>query len=290
MKPLFFDVKSLLRNSIYIKEIKASHLSDQLHFHNAFEIALILEGNGRRIVGDSVDNFSNGDLIILAPNIPHVSYSGKKYHIKKASSKVHALVVYFQPDWITTHHMNTPDFAPLKNLLHQIKKGIKITGNTHNVVINYLLKLRKADGMKSFIILLQILEVICRSNDYTCIASSRYSNTYNEYDIKRIDDIYKFVMENFTEIISLEKIASIAHMTPSAFCKYFKSKTNKTFTYFVNEIRISYACELLMNKNFEISQICFQCGFHNFTSFNKNFKYFTRVTPSEYRSKLFLFT
>ena len=77
MKPLLFDVKSSLRNSIYVKEVKARYLVDQFHFHNAFEIALILKGSGRRIVGDSIENFCDGDLTLLAPNLPHASYSDK---------------------------------------------------------------------------------------------------------------------------------------------------------------------------------------------------------------------
>lgn len=285
MKPLFFDVRSLLKNSIYTKEIISDKLSDQFHFHNAYEIALIMEGNGRRIVGDNIDTFSNGDLIILGPNIAHASYSDKKYHIVESSTKVHALVVYFQPDWIAEYHMNSADFAPLKELLNRLKRGIKIEGNTHGIIQNLLLKLHHADGLKSFTILFQILYEISISKDYSCLASTRYSNTYSENDIRRINDIYKYVMENFTEVISLDDVAAIACMTPSSFCKYFKNKTNKTFTHFVNEIRINYACELLMNKNLDISQISIECGFNNFTNFNRNFKHFTKTTPSAYRQK-----
>ena len=285
MKPLFFDVRSLLKNSIHVKEIISNNLSDQFHFHNAYEIAFIMEGNGRRIVGDNVDNFSNGDLTLLAPNLPHVNYSDKKYHILESSTKVHALVVYFEPDWITEYHMNSVDFAPLKKLLNHLRRGIKIEGKTHEIVKGLLAKLYNADGLKSFTILFQILYEISRSKDYSCLASTRYSNTYSENDIRRINDVYKYVMENFTEVISLYDVAAIAYMTPSSFCKYFKNKTNKTFTHFVNEIRINYACELLMNKNLEISQICIQCGFNNFTSFNKNFKFLKKITPSEYRLK-----
>ncbi len=287
MKPLFSDVKSLLKNSIYTKEIRSDQISDEFHFHNAYEIALIIEGHGRRIVGDNVNSFSNGDLIMLGPNIAHASYSDKKYHIIESSSKVHAIVVYFQPDWITEHHMDSAGFAPLKMLLNQLKRGIKIEGKAHDVVRSHLLKLHNADGLKTFITLFQILYEVSKSKEFSFLASTRYSNTYNENDIKRINDVYKFVMENFTEVISLDDIAAIANMTPSSFCKYFKNKTNKTFTHFVNEIRINYACELLINRNLDICQISIQCGFNNFTSFNKNFKSFTKTTPSEFRSKIF---
>jgi len=286
MRPLLFDVKSLLKNSIYKKQIKSEHLSDQFHFHNAFEIALILKGNGRRIVGDSVDSFTDGDLIVLAPNLPHASYSDVKYHVIETTTMVDAIVVYFDPDWITEAHLNSLDFAPLKELLNQVGRGIKIFGETHSYVVDLLLKLKNADGLNAFILLLQILYAISKSTDYSSLASPGYSNTYTENSIKKIHEVYKYVMENFTEKILLADIAAIANMTPAAFCKYFKNKTSKTFTFFVNEIRIGYACELLINENLDISTICFQCGFNNFTTFNKNFKHFTNLTPSEYRTRL----
>lgn len=288
MKPLLFDVKSSLKNSIYIKDVKSQYLNDQFHFHNAYEIAFILKGSGRRIVGNSIDNFSDGDLILLAPNLPHASYSDKKYHLKATSTKVHAIVVYFQPDWITDDHFNSKDFSPIKILLNELRRGIKITGNAHATVMNLLLQLRNADGLKSFVIVFQILYTLAISKEYTCLASPGYSNAYDEHNIKKIHTVYKYVMENFTQKISLNNIAAVSFMTPPAFCKYFKSKTNKTFTYFVNEIRIGYACQLLISESFDISEICFQCGFHNFTSFNKNFKHFTGITPSEYRTKFMI--
>lgn len=286
MKPLLFDVKSLLKNSsIYLKEIKEGPLNDQFHFHNAYEIALIIQGKGRRIVGDDVSQFQNGDLILLSPNLPHASYSDEKYHVEK-NSNIHALVIYFQPDWIAEHHLNSIDFAPFKDLLDRLERGIEITGKTSKNVKKNLLKLRNTDGFKSYIILQNILCDIAYSEEYRYLASSRYSNKHNANDIKKINEVYKYVMQNFTEKILLEQVAAVAYMTPSAFCKYFKTKTNKTFTHFVNEIRIGYACELLRNENLDIAEVCFRCGFNNFTSFNKNFKLFAGNTPTEYRFKI----
>jgi AraC-like DNA-binding protein len=285
MKPLLFDVSASLRNSIYIKEVKARHLVDQFHFHNAFEIALIIKGSGRRIVGDSIENFCDGDLILMAPNLPHASYSDRKYHEHATSTKIHAIVVYFQPDWITETHWNSQDFAPLKALFNELKRGIRLLNNTHQAVMNLLLSLRDADGLKSFVILIQILDIISRSGDYSCLASRDYSNTYDEHNIRKIHNVYKYVMENFTNKIMLDDIAAVAFMTPPAFCKYFKSKTSKTFTAFVNEIRIGYACQLLIEGHLDISSVCYECGFNNFTSFNENFKHFKGITPSEYKAR-----
>ena len=287
MKPLLFDVKPLLKSSIYIKEIKTAHLNDQFHYHNVFEIALILKGSGRRIVGDCVDNFTHGDLIIIAPNTPHANYSDKKYHVKDPTTNVHSIVVYFQPDWISESHMKAEEFAPIRMLLNRIKRGIKINkGSTHTEVVRLLLKLKETRGMESFLILFNILHEICISNEYSYIASPRYTEIQDENVITRLHEVYKYVMENFTNDILLDHVASIMCMTSSSFCRFFKDKTTKTFTHFVNEIRIGYACELLINENLDISQICFQSGFNNFTSFNKNFKKYTNKTPSDYRENL----
>jgi len=285
MKPLLLDVNSLLKNSIHVKEIRTRRLSDQLHFHNVFEIALIVKGNGRRIVGDNVDNFSDGDLTILAPNLPHVAYSDKKYHVKETSAMMHAVVIYFQPDWIAEYHLNSPEFAPIRLLLKQLSRGIKVYGNARSQIAALLMKIREADGLKAFIMLLEILYIVVRSKDYSYLASQGYSSTYNEHSIRRIHEVYKYVMENFTDRIYLEDVASLSCMTPSAFCKYFRSKTKKTFTNFVNEVRIQYACGLLRDENLDISDICFKSGFNNFSSFNKNFKHYIHSTPSAYRRK-----
>ncbi len=282
MKPLLFDVKSLLTNSVYFKEIKSKQLNDQFHFHNAYEIALILKGSGRRIVGDCVETFKSGDIVILGPEIAHASYSDKKYHVK-GTKNIHAIVVYFEPNWISDSVLSSADFESFKILLNNLKRGIVPTGELKGFIKNQVIKLRNADGFKALIILLEILYFLSETDEYTYLVSSGYINSHKENDVQKIDEIYKYVMKNFTGKISLNNVSERIFMTPSAFCKYFKSKTNKTFTQFVNEIRINYACDLLRSNDNEIYNICFQCGFNNFTSFNKFFKQFMQLTPTEYR-------
>jgi AraC-like DNA-binding protein len=284
MKPLLLDVKSLLRGSLFVKEIRTKKLNDQFHFHNAFELALILKGSGKRIVGDNIGYFSDRDLILMAPNLPHASYPNEDYC--EGKSAIDAIVVYFHPDWLTENHLNSPDFTQLRELLNIAKRGVRILGKTQEKIIKHVLKLRESRGLGSIIIILQILELIYQSKEYESLASEGYSANYNQTDVQKIDEIYKYVMNNFTDKITLDDIASIANMTPPAFCKYFKSKTKKTFSSFVNEIRIGYACKLLMDDNLDISQICFRCGYNNLTNFNKNFKHFIKMIPTDYKARL----
>ncbi len=287
MKPSLFDVQSLLKNGIHVKEIQEEFLSDQLHFHNAYEIALIKKGHGRQIVGDSIHHFGDLDLTILPPFMPHASYTEPKHHIINSDQSIHAIVVYFMPVWLDQQVFNTVEYAPVKSLFMHLRRGIKVSGE-HQLKIEKLMQdlIEANPGIDSLILMLQILQELASIPDYTYLSSSFYSYTDKADHIEKINKIYKFVMENFTNKITLEEVSAIAFMTPPAFCKYFKQKTNKTFSNFVNEIRIGYACELLMNESQDIANIAFLAGFNNFTSFNKNFKKFTKLTPSEFRSKL----
>jgi len=281
MKALLLDVKTLLRDSIYVKEIHAKQLDEEFHFHNACEIALILKSSGKRIIGDNIEDFTEGDLIIMGPNLPHVSYTSNI-----DSAKVHALVVYFHPDWLAEPHLNSVDFIGLRELFEDLNRGIKILGITKKKVIRSLFKLKDSKGLQRIITILEILDIISKSNEYVCLASNGYANSYSHKDVKRMDKVYKYVMEHFTEEIMLEHIASIANLTPTSFCKFFKTKTNKTFSNFVNEVRIASACKLLCDDNLSISQICFNCGYNNLTNFNKNFKQITTMVPSVYKAKV----
>lgn len=190
MKPLLLDVKSLLRDSIHVKEIHAAQLDEEFLFHNACEIALILKSSGKRIIGDNIEDFTEGDLTIMGPNLPHVTYTNSI-----DSPKVHALVVYFHPDWLTESHLNSVDFAEFRELFEDINRGIKILGNTKKKVIRSLLRLKDSKGLQRIITILEILEFISKSNEYVCLASKGYVNSLTHNDIKRMDTVYKYVME-----------------------------------------------------------------------------------------------
>ncbi|MFZ4260521.1 helix-turn-helix domain-containing protein [Sphingobacterium sp. HJSM2_6] len=287
MKPSLFDVQSLLKNGIHVKEIQEEFISDQLHFHNAYEIAFIVKGHGRRIVGDSVNHFTDLDLTIMPPFMPHATYTEAKHHIITKDQSVHAIVVYFLPLWFDQQVFNAVEFARIKTLFSHLKRGIKVFDKQHTN-IHLLMKalVRANPGIESLILMLQILKELSEIPQFDYLSSVFYTYSDEGEHIEKINKIYKYVMENFTNKITLEEVADIAFMTPPAFCKYFKQKTNKTFSNFVNEIRIGFACELLMNEPLDISKIAFHAGFNNFTSFNKNFKKFTKFTPSEFRNKL----
>lgn len=276
---MLLDVESLLKDSIYVKEIETSALNDRFHFHKAYEIALILKSKGTRIIGDSIENFTEGDLVLLGPNVPHIAYYNN-------NDFIHAIVVYFNPDWLTQNQLDSNSLAKLRRLFDDTRRGVKITGDTRKKIVKNIVSLQKSTGLERIIMLLNILQIISNSSEYECLASEGYSNSFSQKDINRLDKVYQYIRDNFTEPIMLEDAASVASMTPTAFCKFFKNKTQKTFSNFVNEIRIGYACKLLWNDDLTISQICYKCGFNNLTNFNKNFKRYTGMVPTVYKVNL----
>lgn len=285
MNPLLLDIDPLTRGSIYVKEIKKLDFTDQLHFHNVHEIAWILKGSGKRIVGDNIEYFTDNDLVFIGRFLPHASYIGQDYVL--TNQDFHALVIYFQPDWFNETLLNSTDFMRLNKLIREIERGIKIFGNTKVRTIRALTRLRESNGLERIVRILDILDFVSRSDEYKCLASEGYLNSYGHNDVERLGEVYKYIMKNFTEIIKLRDVSSIANMTSTSFCKYFKSKTGKTFSTFVNEVRIGQARKLMLNECLTIAEICYSCGFNNLTNFNRNFKNLTRMTPTEYRRNLY---
>lgn len=142
------------------------------------------------------------------------------------------------------------------------------------------------EGLSRLIIFFEILEILAHSNEIKYLSSKNFVNTFNTKDTDRINRVYQFLMQNFKQEISLDEVAAIAHLAPTAFCRFFKQRTGKTFSNFLNELRVKHAGELLNNPELTITQISYECGYNNPTNFNKFFKEITKLTPTAYRKKI----
>lgn len=125
--------------------------------------------------------------------------------------------------------------------------------------------------------------MLSHSDEYEYLASVSYKNLYDEKDTGRISRVYQFLMQNFHRDIELQEVADLCNMTPNAFCRFCKTRTQKSLTQFLNELRIGHASKLLQNENYSIADVCYECGYNNLTNFNKFFKVIQQTTPSEYR-------
>lgn len=285
-KAQLIDVGTLSMKSIHVKLVEQTHLTSPFHFHEMCELVYIKNGNGKRIVGDHVDDFSNGDLVLLGPNLPHIWLDDNAAQKTNSDSKIRSVVIYFSPYLLSD--LAGEASSVVENLITRAQRGIQFYGKTLEQVICNLNELKREYGLKKVSSFLHIIDTLAVSEEYRSLASITYKNLYNRMDTDRMSTLYKFLNENFREEISLDEAAAIVNMSQGAFCRFFKSRTQKSFTMFVNELRIGYACKLLRNQDQSITAIAFECGYQNLTNFNKFFKRIMRKTPTQYKKEITL--
>ena len=257
------------------------------HFHPECELVYILEGNGKRIVGDSVEPFHAGDLVFLGPNIPHVWYSDEAHRNQETILRSRAIVIYFNNGLFGKNFYNLHETQCLKQLFHKAERGMRINGHSNKSLYELVAEMPHRKNLDRITGLLQILQMLATTKEYDLLAGIGYQHAYDAKDNHKIDEVFQFVSQHFSRHITLEEMAGLCNLTPQSFCRFFKKRTQKTFVDFVNEFRISHARKLLSeNDDMSISEIAYACGFNNISYFIKAFKTITGITPREHKKNL----
>lgn len=283
MKAQLVNVDLKGKRTIQIKKVDQFHLDSFFHFHHLCELVWIEESYGKRVIGDHVDNFSAGDLVLMGPHLPHIWQNDPEFFLKKKGWRSKATVVYFSPDFLLNLSDEQAVTKPIHELISRASRGLRFYGETHRQVTEILSRISQDDGFKKVVAFLEVVDALSQSREYKYMASISYKNINDEKDTQRINTIYQFLMQNFHRDISLEEVSGICSMTPTSFCRFFKSRTQKSFIQFLNELRIGHACKLLQEPDYQISDACYQSGYNNYVHFNKCFKQVTGQTPSAYR-------
>ena len=250
------------------------------HFHPEIQITYIKEGSGKRYIGNHMSAFSNGNLMLLGPNIPHYGFD---LGISREPLEV---LVQFKEDFLGVDFFSKTEFSKINQLIERSKSGLSFYGETKRFVGERLENMHHKDPLERLISLIRILEVLASSDEVEVLNIDGYHLSIKKQDNNRIDAVYDHVRKNYDSHISLEEMAELTMMTIPAFCRFFKKTTQKTFTQFVNEFRIVHACKLLAETDQTITEISFDCGFNNFSHFNKQFNVITGKNPSGYRKEL----
>ena len=283
MKAYLIEVDFKKEQSFFIKNIDQQHFDGPFHFHELCEMIYVVESSGKRIVGDNIANFSSGDLVLMNSNLPHIWYNDPGYFKDDTITSAKAIVTYFNPNFLAGLSNEDQYNTKIKTLFEKAKRGIRFFGKTQQNALTILNGIHLKHGLEKVIDFLDIINLLLESNEYEYLSSVGYKHSFNEKNTRRMNDIYKYLIKNFTEPISLAQIASVANLTPPAFCNFFKKRTLKPFSGFLNELRIGHACKLLNNMELSIADVCFQSGYENMTNFNNFFKKITKKTPSQYR-------
>ncbi|MFN5020317.1 MAG: AraC family transcriptional regulator [bacterium] len=279
MKPLFLKIES--SNVYTIREQLVSYINSRYYYHPQIELVYSEKSDGMCIIGDKVQIVKEGDIFMLGENLPHLFRNDEKYTDKKL--KVRVIVLHFLPDFGGKDFLELPDMRNIKLLLKKAERGIQVEGKTRTEVGKIMRQMLTEKGPGKMILLLQALTLISNSRETKMILPIGFQPQINEQNEDRINDVYSFTMQHFNQKIHTKQIASVAHLSEHSFCRYFKSKTGKTYTNFLHEIRIKHACKLLIESKLSISQIINECGFVNYANFFRYFKMLTGKTPAEYQ-------
>ena len=268
MKPQLIDVNLQGIKTIQIKRVDQFYLDAPFHFHHLCELVWIQQSFGKRIVGDNIDNFSDGDLVLMAPNLPHIWQNDQVFLRKKKNFRVRSTVIYFPADFLLTLTDEQDALKPTQKLIKRATRGLSFFGETKKKVSEILSNISDEEGFKKIIYFLQAVDILSNSKEFQYLASISFKNHYDEKDAERINNVYKFLMQNFHRDILLKEVSDICNMAPNSFCRFFKSRTQKSLTQFLNELRIGHACKLLQNEDYSMADVCYECGYNNTANFN----------------------
>ncbi|WP_153797378.1 AraC family transcriptional regulator [Foetidibacter luteolus] len=285
MKALQTEITNALHSYIAVIERDEPYSKAPFHFHPELELVFIQEGYGKRIIGDKLDSFSAGDMVFLGSNLPHVWLNDEIFYKGFANLRAKAIVVYFNKEVFSKNFYELKESSKINELFTKAGRGIKIIGKTQKQVADKMQKLTKKKNFDRIIGLLEILNTLSTSNEVEYITNQGYGGTMLQSKSDRLSEVYKHINNNYFNDISLEDISRIANLTPTAFCRLFKQRTNRHFVEYLNEVRISNACRFLQETTLNISEVAFQCGYKTLSNFNKIFKKTTGLSPKEYRVK-----
>ena len=286
MRPQFHKLPLPSDSSFLFMCWECEYFDKPWHFHKDYELVLIDSNEGIRFIGNKMSNFKDGDLVFLGPNIPHMYRNSDAYY-KKKELKAKSIFTHFTEDFLGKSFFDLPEMKGVRKLLDKSSLGFEILGKSNKYVRNKLEGMQEELPSKRLLTLLDILEFLSQSKELKNILANSIT-AKNSYDTDRINIVLQFILENYTHEIYIEEIATKVNMTVASFSRFFKQHTKKTFSKYVTEIRISHACRLLVEDDYNISEICYLSGFDTLSNYYRHFKSQVGMIPKEYKSRFLL--
>lgn len=286
MQPKFHQVPKPINNTFSIRHDIVPSFGTIWHYHPEIELHYLIKGNGIRFIGENINNFEQDELILLGSNIPHTW----KCNVQNNDQEyVEALVMHLHPESLGSAFLALPEAKKIQKIFSLANQGLLYYGETKIKAIKILRKLKVATDLNRIILLLRLLNLLSQSNEYEIISSQYDPNKLNKADEKRLNKILNYTFSNFKDKISIEDVAELSSLSVTSFCRYFKTATQKSYFDFLTDIRINYACRLLVNSELSVKSIAEESGFENTSNFYRHFKRFKNETPNDYK-KNYLFS
>jgi AraC-like DNA-binding protein len=285
MQILYEQINTDSLNTIKVKWDDFPYFTFPWHYHKEFEIVYVLKSYGKRYVGDSAEDFAEGDLVLLGSNLPHFWKSDPVFYKQDSNLKVNALIVQF-PEILSEIKADAfPEFNKIRELMRRAERGVQFIKPDVLTIGPKLQNLLNLTGFERYIEFINMLEIMASGKHYRLLASPATKQIMSTGMDSRLERVLNYFNYNYTSELKVTEIAQQIGMNPASFCRFFKKGTRKTIVEYIHEMRIGYACKLLMEGSKNISEIAYECGFNNISNFNRIFKKKMELTPSDYQDK-----
>ncbi|TDQ10950.1 AraC family transcriptional regulator [Pedobacter metabolipauper] len=283
MKPQLLKVTSNPINSFSARRDNVPYINNRWHYHAEVELIYFKSGNGTQFIGDSIKRFKSGDVVLVGAHLPHYWKFDDVYFNEEEKNNADVIVVHFCENFWGNQFINLPENKTLKLVLEKAQRGIQVQDKGKAQIGELLESILLSEGPKRIMTLIEALMAIESFAGTQLLSSIGFRHNFEDTENERINAIYNYSIANFKRKIQMEEMAAVANISPNSFCRYFKSRTRKTYTQFISEIRVGHACKLLIEDSMNVKQICYESGFHNFASFHKHFKIITGKSPLTYQ-------
>lgn len=285
MRPQLLKVSKGPRHSFSVRQDIVPYINNRWHYHPEIELIHFKKGEGTQFIGDNIKRFKSGDIVLVGSQLPHYWRFDDMFFEENTRMQADIRVAHFCENFWGDQFLQLPENVNIKVALEKARRGLQITGKTRQKVAELMEQLLHSDGTQRIMLLMEALNTIADCKQLTTLSSIGFKHDLVEAENDRVNAIYDYSLKNFKRKIQLEEIAAVANISPNSFCRYFKSRTRKTYSQFLIEIRVGQACKLLIENNLSIKQLCYESGFNNFTSFHKYFKLITGKSPLCYQKE-----
>lgn len=283
-QPLTFLIPKSSARSIHLQHDRVRHFYDLLHCHEEVQLSLIAQGRGMYTIAGQLGRFAEGEVYLLGSNVPHVFRNDSQWYEETPHPPAEMYSVFFGREGLGKV-LTLPEFQQLRHLLHLAQRGLKLKPDKTELVKVSLPALWTMTPAEQLVRCLHLLNWLSDPEFWKPVSPYPAAPTPRQADFERLNNIIRFLMENFIRPVKLEEAAEVAHLSPAAFCRFFKQRTRKTFVEYLNEIRVNHACHMLLETDLPIGNVCFTCGFNNLANFNRQFRRITGATPNQWRKK-----
>ncbi|PHN04999.1 AraC family transcriptional regulator [Flavilitoribacter nigricans] len=273
MKIIAFTIPVRQDQTVIVKREVDTRFYPHLHRHEEVQLSWIQKGAGALLVGEHLHDFSPGDIFLFSANLPHLFKNDLQ------EDGIEAFSLFFKKDnplWAL------PELHQIAQFLQQMEGAFLVKQDLRREVGECLEAIEHRPAELRLPLFIELMQGLVRRSGLELIGASTVPLVSDQEGL-RVNTVLQFAMTHYDRTITLEEIAGQVHMAPGSFCRFFKKRTGKTFIRFLNEIRVREACRLLTDQpDRQISEIAFQCGFKNVSSFNRVFRQIQDQSPTEY--------